>query len=295
MKVLIPIDVWQGNDSLVQDLSIMLPLAECDLLLIYSIQSEPHIEKAAGREDIDTLYVQMEKKAKSSLEQFAIQLKPLCKSIDTCFEHGSAASVIESLAKRKNADIIVIRGSATGLLESTIAENTITAVVKHSPCSVLVLRSGAITEALNKVIIGLDGSQSAKDALRKFCQLYKSLQKKIEVELVHVVSIPGPWRFIAPVEFIATLEDNLDMAAKAILAEGKAIMTECGWQTNKKADDMIIRSGEPAFELDRLANEINARLIVVSAQGKTAVQHFLLGSVSEALSLKSSSPVFVFR
>jgi nucleotide-binding universal stress UspA family protein len=101
--------------------------------------------------------------------------------------------------------------------------------------------------------------------------------------------------YIAPIEFIATLEDNLDMAAKAILAGGETIIAACGWKLHSTEDCMIVRSGDPAFELDRLASEINAGLIVVAAQGKTAMQHFLLGSVSESLALQSSLPVLVSK
>jgi nucleotide-binding universal stress UspA family protein len=295
MKILIPIDVWQGNESLAQDLSKILPLEHAELILAYSIQSEPHVEKIADSSSLDSLYIELEKKAKSSLEDFAKQLKPVCKSVETCFEHGSPASVIESIAKRKNADLIIIRGSAIGLLESTFLGHTVSLVVKHSPCSILVLRPGAIVAPLGKVIVGLDGSQLAREALQKFCETYKAWSKRIEIVLTHVVSIPAPWRYIAPIEFIASLEDNLDMSAKAVLAEGETIIAEHGWELNTKQDSMVVRSGDPAYELDRLASEVNAGLIVISAQGKTAVQHFLLGSVSEALALKSSFPALIFK
>lgn len=295
MKVLIPIDVWQENDSLANDLSHMLPLQGADLILVYSIQSEPHVEKIAGGGNMDSLYVELEKKAKASLADFAKQLKPLSQNVETFFEHGPPASVIESIAKRKNADLIVIRGSADGLLESTFLGNTVSSVVKHSPCSTMILRAGAISQPLNKVVIGLDGSQLAKEALNKFCLTYKKWSDKLEIVLAHVVSIAGPWRYIAPVEFIATLEDNLDMAAQAILAEGEKIMVDSGWKANTKKESTIVRSGDPAYELERLASEVNAGLIVVAAQGKTAIQHFLLGSASEALALKSSYPVLVLK
>jgi len=295
MKTLIPIDVWQSNDSLSQDLARVLPLNEAEIILVYSIQSEPHMEKAAGGGDGDYLYAELEKKAKSSLESYAQELKPSCLSVETCFEHGPPASVIESIATRKQVDLIVIRGQAAGLLESAFQGNTVSLVIKHSPSSILVLHAGAILAPLSKVIVALDGSQSAKDALRQFCQLYKPLANNIEIVLVHVVSIAAPWRYIAPVEFIATLEDNLDMVAKAILAEGETILKDCGWKLNTKSGGMIVRSGDPASELDRLASEIKAGLIVVGAQGKTAVKHFLLGSVSEALAIKSSCPILVFK
>ena len=295
MKVLVPIDVWQGNESLVQDLSRMLPLGQCNLILVYSIQTQPHMDKFTGSGGIDYLYQELERKAKEFLTGLAAQLKPLCAGVEICFEHGQPATVIENTAKSKQVDLTVIRGSAAGLLESTFLGNTVSQVTKHSPNSVLVLRSGAILNPLNKVLVALDGSQSAKDALRAFCKTYKALANNIELVLAHVVFIAAPWRYITPVEFIATLEDNLDMEAKAILAEGEAILVESGWTPQTNSAGMVVRSGDPASELDRLASEINAGLIVVGAQGKTAVKHFLLGSVSEALALKSVSPILVFK
>jgi nucleotide-binding universal stress UspA family protein len=299
MKLLIPIDVWQEetNAHLVQDLTRMLPLSQANVVLVYAMQSESHVEKATATSEYgpDYFYSEMEKKAKKHLDDLAEELKTLCSSIEIIFEHGSPAKVIESVAKARGADLTVIRGSAAGLLESVFLGNTVSQVIKHSHNAILVLRSGAVVTAFQKVIVALDGSDQAKTALRQFCNLYQSMKQNIEVVLAHVVSIPGPWRFISPVEFVATLEDNLDMAGKAILAEGETILLDCGWKPKTMPAPMIIRTGDPAVELDRLAAETGAELIVLGAQGKNAVQSFLLGSVSEALALKSGFPILVFK
>jgi len=299
MKLLIPIDVWQEetNAHLAQDLGLMVPLAQASLVLVYAMQSEPHLEKAAAASEYgpDYFYSELEKKAKKHLDDLAAELKSSCSSIEIMFEHGSPAKVIQSVAKAKGADLTIIRGSAAGLLESVFLGNIVSQVIKHSHNAVLVLRAGVVEAPLQKVIIALDGSEQSKTALRQFCNLYQSMKQNIEVVLAHVVSIPGAWRFISPVEFVATLEDNLDMAGKAILAEGEAVLLECGWKPKTMPAPMIVRTGDPAAELDRLAGEIGAGLIVLGAQGKNAVQSFLLGSVAEALALKSGFPILVFN
>ena len=275
----------------------MLPLIECELVLVYAMQTESHIEKVTATSEYgpDYFYTEMEKKAKKHLGDLVKELKSLCLSVEVVFERGLPAKVIESVAKEQKADLTVIRGSASGLLESVFLGNTVSQVIKHSHSSVFVLRAGAIETALKKVIIALDGSEQSKEALRRFCRLYQTMKQNIEVVLTHVVSIPGPWRFISPIEFVATLEDNLDMAGKAILAEGEAILLEGGWKPEKMPAPMIVRTGDPAVELDRLAGEIGADLIVLGAQGKTAFQSFFLGGVSEALALKSGFPILVFK
>jgi len=321
MKLLIPVDVWQEetNSHLTNDLEHIVPLSASSIALLYAIQSEPHIERAAALEtkaiketgesprpsDIktgstskygpDNFYSELEKKAKKHLDDLANELKPSCSNVETIFEHGSPAKVIEMVSKAKGANLTIIRGSSHGLLESVFLGNTVSHVIRHSDNSVLVLRSGPIAEPLKKVLIALDGSEQSKTATRQFCNFYKPMKEQIEVTLGHVVSIPGAWRYISPVEFVATLEDNLDMAGKTILAEGETILLDCGWKPKKMPVPMIVRTGDPAAELDRLAAEIGAGLIVLGAQGKNAVQSFLLGSVSEALALKSGFPILVFK
>jgi nucleotide-binding universal stress UspA family protein len=301
MKLLIPVDVWQEetNSHLCQDLERMVPLSDASIILVYAVQSEPHLEKAnvstAAAYGPDNFYTELEKKAKKHLDDLAKELKPACADIEVIFEHGSLAKVIESVAKDKQASLTIIRGSSAGLLESVFLGNTVSHLIRHSHNSVLVLRSGIVAEPLQKVMIALDGSDQSKTAMRQFCNFYKSMKEQIEVVLAHVVSIPGAWRFISPIEFVATLEDNLDMAGKAILAEGEAILLECGWKPKKMPVPMIVRTGDPAAELDRLAAEVDAGLIVLGAQGKNAVQSFLLGSVTEALTLKSGFPILVFK
>ena len=299
MKILVPVDVWetQTNEHLPQDLLRMLPDAQAKLILVYALQNEPHLEKAAksSQANADSFCDELAKKAKSNLDDLAAQMKKSFADVETVFEHGTPVHIIESVAKSKLVDLIALRGSSAGLMESVFLGNTISQIIKHSPISILVLRSGLVMAPLNKVLIALDGSEQAKLALREFCQLYKAKCKDIELVLSHVVSIPGPWRFISPVEFVAGLEDNLDMAARAILAEGESLVMESGWKPKTMPVQTIIRTGDPAVEIDRLASEIGAGLIVLGAQGKTAIESFLLGSVSEALALKSSYPILVFK
>ena len=81
------------------------------------------------------------------------------------------------------------------------------------------------------------------------------------------------------------------MAAETILAEADKALGEYG--ITPKA--MIIRSGEPANEIIKAAKDINADLIVVGAQGRSAVEQFFLGSVSHKLSLHAPCSTVVVK
>ncbi len=55
------------------------------------------------------------------------------------------------------------------------------------------------------------------------------------------------------------------------------------------------RIGTPATEILALANEIGADLIFIGSHGKTGVERFLLGSVSERIVREAGCPVLVAR
>jgi nucleotide-binding universal stress UspA family protein len=173
------------------------------------------------------------------------------------------------------------------LLGSTAAH-----VVKHAPATTLILReSGKAKDAPLTVLVAVDGSPASLNALRKIASQIQSLPEKVLVSILHVVSIVGIWQFIAPVEFIASIEDNLNMAAQTILAEADKVLSEF----KISPVDMIVRSGEPAGEIIKAAKDIEADLIIVGAQGRSAVEHFFLGSVSHKLSMHAPCSTVVVK
>jgi nucleotide-binding universal stress UspA family protein len=81
------------------------------------------------------------------------------------------------------------------------------------------------------------------------------------------------------------------MAGEAILADGEKLLSEFGLMPK----ELFIRTGDIANEVIKAANDTDADLILVGAQGKTAVQHLLLGSVSYKLSQHVSIPLVVVK
>ena len=81
------------------------------------------------------------------------------------------------------------------------------------------------------------------------------------------------------------------MAAQTILAEADKVLAEF----EIKPVDMIIRSGEPANEIIKAAKDTKADLIVLGAQGRTAVEEFFLGSVSHKASMHAPCSTVVVK
>src|SRR5262249_15635981 len=194
----------------------------------------------------------------------------------------------------QNFDLIAMGATQTSANPFYGLGSTAAHVVKHAPGSTLILRDGAKAEGNSiKVLFAVDGSPASLNAIRTVAGQLKSLSRsrEISVTVLTVVSIVGIWKFVAPVEFIASIEDNLNMAAQTILADADKALAEF----DIKPADMIVRSGEPATEIIKAARDTKADLIVMGAQGRTAVEQFFLGSVSHKASMHAPCSTFVVK
>ncbi|MCA9215174.1 MAG: universal stress protein, partial [Planctomycetales bacterium] len=57
----------------------------------------------------------------------------------------------------------------------------------------------------------------------------------------------------------------------------------------------IVRRGDPAAEIMKLAKKKKADLLVVGTHGRTGLQHLLMGSVAEAIVRGATCPVLTIK
>jgi universal stress protein A len=140
-------------------------------------------------------------------------------------------------------------------------------------------------------VVGVDGSTNAKEALLKAVELFHLDKRDVNVLLVHVVDVADPIRYVSPIEFISAIEQNLILEGETFLADAKRLLADAG--VNKV--DFVLRKGKPANEMIAAAKELSADLIIIGAEGRTAVQHFLLGSVSHRIAMHSPCAVAIIK
>lgn len=110
-----------------------------------------------------------------------------------------------------------------------------------------------------------------------------------KLTLVHiVVPVAAPDLVYGPVDWDESVAIKM---AKERLGE---IRQERGYQSAVKFRT-IVRRGHPYQEIDRVARELQADLIVVATHGRTGLQHLLLGSVAEHVVRHAPCPVLVVR
>ena len=141
------------------------------------------------------------------------------------------------------------------------------------------------------IVVGTDGSDTAKEAVRQATELAKSTGASIDIvsayepvsgarlrEEAQQVPKDLEWMVNPREDVDATLET----AAEQIKEAGVDVQT-------------FAREGDPADAILDVAEERNAGLIVVGNKGMTGAKRFLLGSVPNKVSHHAPCSVMIIR
>lgn len=136
-----------------------------------------------------------------------------------------------------------------------------------------------------RVLLGTDGSEDARAAVTWLT----ALPLPEPVHLIVVTVTPTPPSPIA-IEGLAEF-------SRALLDEAHQVAEEAAAVLRPRWPDLEIRvpTGDPREELVRLAEEVDAELVVVGARGLGAVGTAILGSVSLAVTRHAPCPVLVVK
>ena len=142
----------------------------------------------------------------------------------------------------------------------------------------------------SSIVVGMDGSDTAREAVTQATALARSVGARIELvsayepvsdaRLRESIVVPQDLHWIInPREDVeAALED----AAAAIRAAGVEV-------------EVFARQGDPADAILDVAEERGSDLIVVGNKGMTGAKRFLLGSVPNKVSHHAPCSVLIIR
>jgi nucleotide-binding universal stress UspA family protein len=137
--------------------------------------------------------------------------------------------------------------------------------------------SGVKSTIFRKIMVATDGSELVKRAVDLAIEIAKLSEAKLYA--VHAIDLEGHHSKNHPG------------------AEGKgatAYIEKIGRVANVEVESIILE-GNPANEIIDFAEKNDIDLIVMGTQGKTGIQRFLIGSVSENVVRHSERAVLVVR
>jgi len=187
-----------------------------------------------------------------------------------------AESILE-LVKDEGYDLVVMGNRAEHQSERYALGSVTKKVARHAECTVFIVKKKTLLE---KILVAADGSKHADRALEYAVQLAKKY--RVNLALLHVeddnlIRIGGP----QVLDCIGTV--------------GESILENASTKIRGVAFAKFMKYGNPAETIIKMAKKGNVDLIVVGSRGLSSVKRFLLGSVSDDISMHSRSSVLIVR
>jgi nucleotide-binding universal stress UspA family protein len=143
-------------------------------------------------------------------------------------------------------------------------------------------------EVYERILVGYDGSENAKRALRKAIELSK---RSREGELFVVVAFDSANLYALSMgQYYAPARGEMVQHAQDLLSEALGIARQAGIKTNGSVEE-----GRPADMILAKAMDSKADLIVVGRRGIRGIERFLIGSVSSSIISHSEVDVLVVK
>ena len=141
------------------------------------------------------------------------------------------------------------------------------------------------------IVVGTDGSDTAKEAVRQATELAKSVGDSIDLvsayEPVSSNRLREEQRDVPPdMEWMVNPREDVD----ATLKEAAGEIEDAGVPVKTYS-----REGDPADAILDVAEEEKAGLIIVGNKGMTGAKRFLLGSVPNKVSHHAPCSVMIIR
>jgi nucleotide-binding universal stress UspA family protein len=141
------------------------------------------------------------------------------------------------------------------------------------------------------IVVGTDGSETAKEAVRQAAELAKTLGSQMYLVSAYEPVPEGRLR-----EERAEVPEDLQWMVNP-REDVNATLEETGKQLQEEGLQVEIhaREGDPADAILDVAEEKGADLIVVGNKGMTGAKRFLLGSVPNKVSHHAPCSVMIIR
>ena len=279
------------------------------LELLHVAPHAPEIGAAGLSQDVELALLdriaRREKEAAAALEKERARIAPRIATVNTTLISGHPADVIVQRAEELEAALVVVgpHGAASpGSSGVSIAGRDLTEwmigstadrVVRYAPCPVLVGSRQPSETGLagGKWIVPMDRSEHAIAAFGVARELAEAMDA--ELIAVHVAKDVGGQLDPAALETDASIDR--DALRKLALAHGRATVDELALDEPLAEGRLRIGVGPVAPEIVRIAEDEDARLIVMGTRGRSGLKRLVLGSVAERTLRLSPRPVLCVR
>jgi len=224
---------------------------------------------------IDEAYLQAGKKIIRNAEEM---FKEAGIDVDArLVTYEDPAEFILELVKDEGYDLVIIGNRAGNQSERYSLGSVTEKVARHAECPVLIVKK---KPKVKRILIAVDGSKYADKALEYAVQLAKNYNANlalIHVEEDKLIRVGGP-----------QVEDCVGTV-------GECILKDAATKLEGVPFDRKLEYGSPAEVIIKVAKKADVDIIVVGSRGLSSVRRFLLGSVSDDISMHARNSVLIVR
>ncbi len=224
---------------------------------------------------------------------------------------GSVAPSILSAIQMNSIDLVIMSSHGETGLMHWVMGSVAQKIVRHSPVPVLVLRDGGptlgeTTPTVPRALVSLDGSHLAESAILPTAQLVSALAAPAQgsLHLIRVVtSPPGYERMLPPSEIGPhTMEHEeeeahtylRDLSVSLLKKELAGLNLDITWSVIFEPDvaATLVRMAEHGDELRSIPG---CQLIAMATHGRSGLQRWALGSITERVLTATRLPMLIVR
>jgi nucleotide-binding universal stress UspA family protein len=143
---------------------------------------------------------------------------------------------------------------------------------------------------LARILVAMDFSETSEAALEYAIDLATTLPSKPKITIAHLYELPV-YTFPS-----GAMVATVDVATQIMTGATEAADAMCRKHANAGVElTPIVREGAAWEEVHKIADEIDADLVVIGTHGRRGISHALLGSVAEKIIRTATRPILTIH
>lgn len=265
--------------------------------LAMALNSEINLLSVCERPDSESFHVHelyLEKVAEGCRAQLE-KARPM-PLVKTAVVQGEPAHTIIDYAQNQDIGMVIMVSHGRSGIMPWATGGTANKVMQRAPVPVLLVRAAATAikqppGVFSKILMPVDGSPTGEAALPYIKEIAGKLT--CEVILLRVVELVAHTRSIGGLDHIVFSDSLLSSMEKE--ATEYLEQTAKGFTNIPGRVRTILKTGDAAQEIIRVADEEAVRVVAMSSHGHSGMTRWVLGSVSNKILQAGKTPLLLVR